>query len=192
MSQDARERVLEAAGRLFAERGFASVTLRDVAAAVGIRHASLYHHVPGGKEELFVEVTVRGFRRHRDGLSAAIGGAERGVRTRLHAAADWFLSQPPMDLLRMVHADLPAIDPGAARRLADQAYDSTLRLLHDVLVEAAARGEVRDADLELMAGAVFGMVQSLHAVPEFALQLPREEMAHRVIDVVLRGMDLKE
>jgi AcrR family transcriptional regulator len=37
---EARERVLAAAERLFAERGYAAVTLRDIAAAVGIRHAS--------------------------------------------------------------------------------------------------------------------------------------------------------
>ncbi len=54
---DARERVLDAAERLFAERGYASVTLRDIAAEVGIRHTSLYHHVPGGKEAIFAHPT---------------------------------------------------------------------------------------------------------------------------------------
>ena len=47
---EARERVLDGAAKLFTERGYAAVTLRDIAAEVGIRHTSLYHHVPGGKE----------------------------------------------------------------------------------------------------------------------------------------------
>jgi TetR/AcrR family transcriptional regulator, cholesterol catabolism regulator len=188
IATDARERVLEAAERLFAERGYASVTLRDVAAQVGIRHASLYHHVPGGKEELFVEVTERGFRRHADGLGAAIRDARPDIRARLHAAAGWFLSQPPVDAVRMINADMPAIDPEVATRLSEQAYASTLRPLEEVFAEAARRGETRRADHELMAGAVFGMVQSLFAVPEYALTRPRVAMAHEVIDVLLEGL----
>ncbi|GCE21918.1 TetR/AcrR family transcriptional regulator [Dictyobacter kobayashii] len=45
----ARERVLDAAELLFARQGYASVTLRAIAAQVGIHHTSLYHHVPGAK-----------------------------------------------------------------------------------------------------------------------------------------------
>ena len=38
---EARERVLSVADRLFTERGYQAVTLRDIAQEVGIRHASL-------------------------------------------------------------------------------------------------------------------------------------------------------
>ena len=38
-----RERILDAAEEIFAERGFAGATLRDVAAAVGVRNPSLYN-----------------------------------------------------------------------------------------------------------------------------------------------------
>ncbi|MBZ0309485.1 MAG: TetR/AcrR family transcriptional regulator, partial [Anaerolineae bacterium] len=54
------------AEHLFAERGYTAVTLRDIAEAVGLRHASLYHHVPGGKEALFIEVTERTMKRHAE------------------------------------------------------------------------------------------------------------------------------
>ena len=47
---DAKARVLEAAETLFHTRGYKAITLRDIASAVGLNHASLYHHVPGGKE----------------------------------------------------------------------------------------------------------------------------------------------
>ena len=92
----ARERVLDAADKLFAERGYAAVTLRDIAAEVGIRHTSLYHHVPGGKEELFIEVTERSLTHHRIGLSEAIVQAGTTIRPQLFAAADWFLSHPTL------------------------------------------------------------------------------------------------
>ena len=53
------ERILDAAEALFAERGFAGTTLRDVAGAVGIRTPSLYNHF-AGKDELYAAVLERG------------------------------------------------------------------------------------------------------------------------------------
>jgi len=53
------ERILDAAEALFAERGFAGTTLRDVAGAVGIRIPSLYNHF-ASKEALYSAVLERG------------------------------------------------------------------------------------------------------------------------------------
>ena len=113
----ARERVLQQAEQLFGERGYAAVTLRDIAAGLGIRQASLYHHVPGGKEALYVEVTERNLRRHHQGLELALAQAG-GMRAQLRAAARWLLSQPPMNLSRMVRSDSPRHRPDPGRSAA--------------------------------------------------------------------------
>jgi TetR/AcrR family transcriptional regulator len=54
-----RERILDAAEELFAERGFDGTTLRDVAASVGLRNPSLYNHFDS-KEALYAAVLERG------------------------------------------------------------------------------------------------------------------------------------
>jgi AcrR family transcriptional regulator len=52
--------ILEAAGRRFAERGFAGVSMREIAADAGLRNqASLYHHFKN-KRALYVAALVRG------------------------------------------------------------------------------------------------------------------------------------
>ena len=53
------ERILDAAEALFAERGYAGATLRDVATEVGLRTPSLYNHFPN-KESLYAAVLERG------------------------------------------------------------------------------------------------------------------------------------
>ena len=53
------ERILDAAEALFAERGYAGTTLRDVAAAVDLRIPSLYNHFPS-KDALYAAVLERG------------------------------------------------------------------------------------------------------------------------------------
>jgi TetR/AcrR family transcriptional regulator, cholesterol catabolism regulator len=186
--KDARERVLTAAERLFAQKGYTAVTLRDIAAEIGIRHTSLYHHAPGGKEQLFIEVTERNFQHHREGLTHAIETTAPDVRAKLCAAADWLLSQPPMDMLRMVYSDMPAIDPVHAERLSQVAYASVLLPIEATLREAQQRGEIDHADLGLIAGGVLGMIESLHAVPEHVLRQSRPAMAYALIDTLLNGL----
>lgn len=185
---EARQRVLLAAEQLFAKKGYTAVTLRDIAAEVGIRHASLYHHVPGGKEALFIEVSERTFERHRAGLMEAMSAATPNIRAQLCAAADWLLSQPPMDLIRMVYSDMPAINPDQAHRLSEAAYDAMLSPLEQVLEQAKLRGEIDHADLGLVAGGLLGMIEALHSVPNYALTTTRPAMAYTLIDTMLNGL----
>ncbi len=185
---EARERVLAAAERLFAQKGYATVTLRDIAAEVGIRHASLYHHIPGGKEALFIEVTERMLERHRSGLLQALSAAEPTIYAQLCAAADWLLSQPPLDLLRMVHADMPSIATEHAQRLEQLSYAAMIEPLELTLIQAQQRGEVQLNNAGLVAGGLLGMLEALHAVPEYALEQSRSSMAYELIDVLLHGL----
>ncbi len=53
------ERILDAAEALFAERGYAGTTLRDVADAVSLRIPSLYNHFEN-KDSLYAAVLERG------------------------------------------------------------------------------------------------------------------------------------
>ncbi len=189
---DARERVLDAAERLFAQRGYVAVTLRDIAAEIGIRHTSLYHHAPGGKEELFIEVTERNLQHHRRGLEHAVAHAAPTVQAQLYAVADWLLTQPPMDLVRMIRSDMPAIDPAQAERLSLMALESMILPIQTVLQSAQGRGEITHHNLGLIAGGLLGMIESMYAVPENALVQNRQAMAHELIDTLLNGLRPRE
>jgi AcrR family transcriptional regulator len=50
-----RERLLKAAMRLFASRGYAATSVRDIVSAAGVTAPSLYHHF-GNKEGLFLAI----------------------------------------------------------------------------------------------------------------------------------------
>ncbi|MEG0459963.1 TetR/AcrR family transcriptional regulator [Gordonibacter sp.] len=62
--ENTKERILEEAFALFAERGYHAVSMRDIAAAVGIKDASLYNHFPG-KQALFEAILEGAIQRLR-------------------------------------------------------------------------------------------------------------------------------
>jgi AcrR family transcriptional regulator len=188
---DTYKQILAVADELFSSRGYASVTLRDIAVAVGMRHASLYYYAPEGKEQLFIEVMKRNFERHRVGLEQAIAHAEPNIRAQLHAVADWLVSQPPMDLVRMTHADLPALNKAKARRLFDLAYAALFGPIEAALTAAGQRGEIAAPDMGLVAGGVISMIEGLYAVPSHALEYTgrtTKQMAYTLIDLMLNGL----
>ena len=51
--RDSTQRVLDVAERLFMDRGYSAITLRDIADELGMKQASLYYHFPGGKGATF-------------------------------------------------------------------------------------------------------------------------------------------
>lgn len=57
-SLDTKERILDAAERLFAERGFAGTSLRSVTKAAGVNLAAIHYHF-GAKEALLHQVFAR-------------------------------------------------------------------------------------------------------------------------------------
>ncbi len=173
-ASSARDRVLVAAEQLFMERGYKGVTLADVAGEVGIRTASLYYHVPGGKQDLFVEVVERSLARHRAGLEAAVRQATGDWTTQLQAAAVWLFSQPALDLIRMNQADMPALDPEHAGRLGRAIYESLQQPIVDLLAAARDRGEIDPPDLDLLAASFFSIVQTIHNTPAIWQDRPKD------------------
>lgn len=185
----ARDRVLQTAERLFGERGYKAVTLRDIADTLGIKQASLYYHAPGGKEELFVQVTERGLERHRKGIEAAIEAAGSNLREQLRAAARWLLSQPSINYGRMLQSDMPAISEAEAERLRMSAFMSLIAPLQQVFQQGLPEGSAAAAKSVHLAGAFLAIIEGVHNLPQtFLNDEPKDAMADFLIDSWLDGL----
>lgn len=179
--------MLDAAEALFSARGYSSVRLRDIAAAVGIKHAALYYYVPGGKEQLFVEVMERNLHRHRAGLAAAIAAAGPELRAQMRAVSGWLLSQPPLNLARMDASDFPAISPEHAERISALIFDSLRLPLAEALERAQAAGIVALPDPGLAAITFVVLVESIHADTGPYMVGRKEQIIDQLIDMLLNG-----
>ena len=184
-----RARVLDAAEKLFMERGYASVTMRDIADALSVRQAALYYHAPKGKEQLYREVVARNMTRQREGLESAIASAPMGLEAQLAAIADWLVEQAPVDMMRMIRSDAVQISEAYAQEVIQQVDQSMMQPIVRVIRAAQERGEVRPIVPEMISGmllAIVNWVVYFDSTQRF--QVSGKIMMRQVIDVMLHGI----
>ncbi len=141
-----RERILGVAERLFAERGYSNVSVRDIAAEAGVTHPLIYHHW-GSKEELLAAVVARSQGRVRARLEAA-GAVDAAV-----VAADETLRHNRHYVLTLTRALLDGMPPSSWPG-GFPGVEAALALLLD---EARAHGE-DETDARLRLACVVAML----------------------------------
>lgn len=186
--KDSTQRILDAAEALFMDRGYSAITLRDIADELGIKQASLYYHFPGGKEQLFVAMAERLFERHREGLEGALAAAEAELSAQLQAAAHWFNSQPPVKILAMFHADIPALTREHIQHLETLARDAMYLPLRRAFVAAQERSEIRPTHPDLLAGSFLWLMDGLSYGQTRLGAPPRSIMADDLISILMDGL----
>lgn len=85
----APSRILQAAEELFSARGYAGVSVRDVAERAGVKKASVFYHF-GSKPELFEKVLEGYYQLHANVLDEAVRVAGT-PRERMHRLLDAYL-----------------------------------------------------------------------------------------------------
>lgn len=183
----ARERVQNVAERLFAERGYKAVTLRDIAQELGIRQASLYYHFPGGKEELYVTVVERGLRAHAEGLHQAIRDAGPHLETQLRSVLTWLVTHPLVDLGRMLLADFQAVSEQHRTRLTQLALESLVLPIESMLAAAKERGETTVGNARLAAAVVLTTAEGIVATSRVIGRQP-DELVSQALEILLSGL----
>lgn len=109
--RDSKQLICEQALALFAQKGYAATTMKDIAAASGMRDASLYNHFPG-KQALFDAVVAR----QLDRLSAML--RDRSALVHPDDDAHAYLEATGQSLLAVVLASYePFFNDGQIERL---------------------------------------------------------------------------
>lgn len=182
---EARQHLIQIARKHFLEKGLVGVAIKDIAKDAGIRHPTLYHHFPKGKEELYVTVIEEVFEEYQERLNVLIDETEDDLKAQIAAVAKWYASQPPIDFIRFVNQELPAIDPQSSEKLLNRSFNANMIPIKRILDQAATRGEI-DKNSVSHAGMIFGAIQSLHHVP-FDLDY-RLSLVDKLVDLLVDGL----
>lgn len=112
-----RAQILEAAARVFAERGYTAATMNEVAAAAGVSKATLYHYY-GDKHDLLEQVASSHVAR-LEALVAEVGEQALAPAEQLRALVRSFLHAygNARHAHRVLTQDVKFLDPQARTRV---------------------------------------------------------------------------
>ena len=179
-------KVREAAQRLFARHGYAAVSMRRIAAEVGVQAGALYLYTPD-KQSLLFEL----LKEHMDALLAAWAAEPKGEapEARLEAFARFHirfhLARP--DAVFLSYMELRNLDPGnfAAIEALRRAYEDELA---SILEAGVAAGRFAVPDLRLATMALIAMLTGVNTWFRDGGRLGRERVEAIYRDMVLRAV----
>lgn len=145
-----RQKVLDAARTLFAERGYEPATIRDIAKGAGMSTGAVFANFQD-KAELFEAVLAEDMARLSEALKAAVA-AESSLRGRLVAAltAAYHAQLEQLPLVQAVVAR-SWFQPVESEMRSRAALRPVTGVINDVVQTGVREGELRqDADVRLL------------------------------------------
>lgn len=186
MPSDARlDHLLQTAARVFAQAGYHSTSMRDLAAASGMSLAGMYYYVRG-KEEVLALVQERCFDRVMDGALAALRDLEEPVaRLRAFVRHHVLFFVAHMAEMKVLSHEADSLTGPAAQGLRSRkkAYAALLGdLVGDLRPHPAPR------ERAVAAYAVFGMLNWIYTWYRPGGAVTPEELADQLAELALRSL----
>ncbi|GAB4515206.1 MAG: hypothetical protein Kow0047_27140 [Anaerolineae bacterium] len=185
---EGRELILSHAERLFGERGYKGVSIRELAQACGMTNAALYYHF-ASKEDLFYEMVVRAIRWLGREMRAVAEEAGPDPAAQLLAVGQAYVQhvQRRADMLRCVGEAIHYLGRERAHNLKET-FDSEIKdLLVDLLRQGQVTGRLRAFNAELGAHAFLALLGLFAPGGPKGVRLDGEDL-ERVLDLFLRGV----
>ena len=153
--------ILETSAKLFGEKGYKGVSIRDIAQACGLTNAALYYHFKN-KDDLYLAVLQDAHERAVATLDEAArsGGS---VRSRLKQLVDRYFEVmlAQRQSFQMLWRDLKNVDDVRASKLYADMRAGFMRPIRETIEAAQAKGEMVGGDAQLYARLLHGMMIAL-------------------------------
>ena len=154
---DAAERIIDCAERLFAEHGYAGVSINDIAKAAGISKANVFHHF-ANKAELYAAALARcagPLQQLLGEFPARQGPTAEVLSATLQGHLQQMLDSP--NAIRLLVRELLGPTDSESRAGTDQSLSDSFGMAVEAIRALQAQGRIA-ADVEpiVLAAAAFG------------------------------------
>ena len=184
--------IYRVAAQIICEKGFDGTSMNDIAEAVGITKAGIYHHIPGKKELLF-KIMNFGLDELDEAVidpAREVADAEKRLRTIItnHVRLITSRSTPQgNNPITIVVDEVTGLTP-AHRRKIDQRKRVYVDLIRETLKRLEEEGKLTDVDLTTATFSVLGMILWLSRWYSPAGRLTPDQMANEISKIALGGL----
>lgn len=189
---DKRQRILDAALKVFAERGFYNAKVSEVARAAGVADGTIYLYFENKDDlliQLFEDRMEYIIRRLSDELERSQGTPLDRIRSLIHMHVDLATHDP--DLAEFITVELRQSGK-FIREYENPQFVEYLRVLRDIIEEGQRTGYIRTGlDSRLLVRAIFGALDEVLLTLTLASRSRSVDVhlsADQLADLLLEGM----
>ncbi len=186
-----KDQILEAAAQIIGEKGFHAASMQDIARAVDLRKASLYHHV-SSKQEILVEILDKALdiliKRMEEVVNQSISPEEK-LRLAMHSYISALVEN--LDLASVLLFEHRSLEPKYRKRHIPR-RDRYENLWRGIIEEGVGQGVFSGADPNLAVKVVLGIANwtIMWYRPEGPLSA--KEIADQSADLFLNGICVRQ
>lgn len=185
---DKRQRIIQAAIKVFASHGYHPARVEQIAAMADVGKGTVYEYFQS-KEHVFQEVLAHIMEEYVQAISAVAGQADH-VRERLEQLLlvnIEFVSRH-RDMAQLLLSDHPSLgDEGHHKFIAQR--NRCLAVMQQIISEGIASGQLRPVNPELAALLLDGAVSAVAGQVIFSSDLlDWHDATNQIIEMLLQGM----
>lgn len=188
VSGDSREAILQAAQRLFVERGYPGISMREIADAVGVTKAALYYYFRD-KEQLFLAL-LESVLEELSALIEASRSEGSSCRRQLETFVHRVMALPSerRASLRLASQELGNLDTATRGRFIGTYHALFIDRITAILAEGVARREFKSVDPQVATWALLGMMYPyFHVSPVTGVALT-DTVIQQLLTIFFEGL----
>lgn len=181
-----KEQIIKTAAKLFKEKGYAAVTMRDIAKALDIKAASLYNHITS-KQDILKYIIISLAEEFTNGMNTIYNSSESNIHK--------------LDQIISLHVDIAYRNPYQMSSLnndwmhleKDVSYYIELRDSYEdnfrkIITKGIETGEFTNANPEVILFSILSALRNLYLWIPKKEDVNPQELSDNLIQVLIHGI----
>jgi AcrR family transcriptional regulator len=182
-----KEEILITAAKLFNEKGFTGVSVRDIADAMNIKAASLYYHIEN-KQEMLAMIIISVAEKFIVGMNEIVDSdlspsekIEKFIALHIDLTIKYRYSIACLnkDWMHLEGANLPYFQ----RMRSD--YERNFR---NILKQGIKSGELKDINVEILLFSILSTLRTLYLWYSEDNEVPQQDLTEQMTKALLKGV----
>jgi TetR/AcrR family transcriptional regulator, cholesterol catabolism regulator len=179
--------VYRTAAQIILKKGYDATSVSDIAKALGITKAGLYHYIHG-KTQLLFDIMQYGLDElEREVAQPAKEIADAGTRLRFMIGMHARIVTRGEGAVTILVDEARALTPAQNRKIT-QRKRAYLDFLRATLEQMKAERKLRDVDVTVAAFSLLGMINWLSRWYQADGALDEQQIAEAIVDIALNGL----
>lgn len=186
-SETRKEEIIRIAARLFKEKGYSAVTMRDLAKAMGIKAASLYNHI-NSKQDILTEIIISLAEEFTEGMMLIKRSNARSLdKLRQIISLHVRIAGMNTDGMASLNNDWMHLKEKQSYYLKlRKDYEDNFR---SIIKDGISEGEIAPLNPEIMLFSILSTLRSLYIWIPDKDDVDPKELASELSMILLRGIN---